>query len=333
MEALPAMTIQEIRAGQKEDPVIGPVLHFKSRNQKPSRVVRRGILYRRVKDCQRGVVEQPILPERLRVAVKSALHNDSGHLGFERTIQTIRERFYWSRMFQEIKAWCEQCERCCLRKTPTSTVRAPLVSIHTSVPMELICIDFLSLEKSKGGIENESHLGGVWPDEPCHNVLIVTDHFSRYAQAYPTKDQKAGTVARVLWRNFFCRFGFPAKLHADQGHNFESAVVKELCKCTGIIKTHTMPYHPQGNRTTKRFNRTIMNMLGTLEPHMKPRCHEQVDAMTHAYNCSQHDSTGYSPYYLMFGRHPRLPVDLIFGSPSLTSHVATLNMSRLCMTH
>ncbi|XP_034082439.1 uncharacterized protein LOC117552876 [Gymnodraco acuticeps] len=56
-----------------------------------------------------------------------------------------------------------------------------------------------------------------------------------------------------------------------------------------------------------------MNMLGTLEPHLKPRWHEHLDAMTHAYNCTQHDSTGYTPYYLMFGRHPRLPVDLIFG--------------------
>ena len=332
------MTTQEIRAGQKEDPDIAPILHFKSRNQKPNRsermdvavsgrlllkewrrlVVRRGILYRRVRDCQKGVVEQLILPEKLRAAVKTALHDEAGHLGSERTLQTIRERFYWPRMFQEIKAWCEQCERCCLRKTPTTNVRAPLVSIHTSAPMELVCIDYLSLEKSKGGIEN---------------VLIVTDHFSRYAQAYPTKYQKAGTVARVLWRNFFCRFGFPAKLHADQGRNFESAIVKELCKCTGIVKTHTTPYHPQGNGTTERFNRTLMNMLGTLEPHLKSRWHEHVDAMTHAYNCSQHDSTGYSPYYLMFGRHPRLPVDLIFGSLATnkpcdyTEYVQTLHDS------
>lgn len=322
MEALPAMTIQELRAGQKEDRVIGPILHFKSRNHKPSHsermkvgatgglllkewrrlVVKKGILYRSIKDCHKGVVEQLILPEKLRETIKIALHNDSGHLGFERTLQMIRQRFYWPRMFQEIKAWCEQCERCCLRKTPTANVRAPLVSIHTSAPMELVCVDFLMLEKSKGGMEN---------------VLIVTDHFSRYAQAYPTRDQKAGTVARVLWKNLFCRFGFPARLHADQGCNFESAIVKELCKCTGITKTHTTPYHPQGNGTTERFNRTLMNMLGTLEPHLKPRWHEYVDAMTHAYNCSRHDSTGYSPYYLMFGRHPRLPVDLIFGSPKM----------------
>lgn len=337
MESLPPMTKQEVRAGQKEDPVIGPVLHYRSLKRKPSRseritgggqmclllkewrrlVVRGGIMYRRIQDDQRGVVEQLILPEKLRESVKTALHNDSGYLGFERTLQLLRERFHWPRMFQEVKAWCEQCERCCLRKTPTTGVRAPLVSIHSNAPMELVCVDFLTLEKLKGGIEN---------------VHIVTDHFSRYAQAYPTKDQKANTVARVLWRNFFCRFGFPAKLHVDQGRNFESAIVKELCKCTGIIKTRTTPYHPQGNGTTERFNRTLMNILGTLEPHLKPRWHEHLDAMTHAYNCTRHDSTGYTPYFLMFGRHPRLPVDLIFGLYSTNERACECEYSEYVQT-
>ena len=87
-------------------------------------MVRDGIMYRHIQDGQRGVVEQLVLPEKLHTAVKTALHDYSGHLGFERTLQMIRERFYWPRMFQEIKAWCEQCERCCLRKTPTAGSRA-----------------------------------------------------------------------------------------------------------------------------------------------------------------------------------------------------------------
>ncbi len=272
--ALPVMTKLEIRGCQKEDPVIGPVLHYKTLNKKPRRgerlekgkdvllllkewrrlVVKDGILYRQVKDVKGQFVAQLLLPEKMRLQVKISLHDDSGHLGFDRTLNLFRERFFWPRMHNEIKSWCEQCERCCLRKTPTAGNRAPLVSIHTNVPMELICMDFLVLEKSKGGIEN---------------VLVVTDHFSRFAQAYPTKDQKAVTVAKALWKNFFCRFGFPTKLHADQGRNFESTVVKELCKLTGITRTHTSPYHPQGNGITERFNRTLMNMLGTLDPDKK----------------------------------------------------------------
>ncbi len=143
----------------------------------------------------------------------------------------------------------------------------------------------------------------------CHGPL-----FSLCA-GLPHQGPKGSNSSQGLVEEFLLPVWVPARLHADQGRNFESAIVKELCKCTGITKTHTTPYHPQGNGTTERFNRTLMNMLGTLEPHLKPQWHEYVDAMTHAYNCLQHDSTGYSPYYLMFGRHPRLPVDLIFGSP------------------
>lgn len=142
MESLPPMTKQEICTGHREDPVIGPVLHYRSLNKKPSRSkgvsggglvcflyknveeVSDGIMYRRIRDDQRGVVEQLVQLEKLRELVKTVLHDDSGDLGFERTVQMIRERFRWPWMFQEVKAWCEQCERCCLRKTPTADVCA-----------------------------------------------------------------------------------------------------------------------------------------------------------------------------------------------------------------
>lgn len=117
-------------------------------------VLRNGVSYRRIWDCQRGAVEQLILPEKIQTSVKTALHNDSGRIGFVWTLQIIRERFYWPRIIQEIKALCEQCRRCPLEK---------LISILSSAHMGLICVDFVSLEKSKGGIEN---------------VLIDTDHFS-----------------------------------------------------------------------------------------------------------------------------------------------------------
>ena len=90
-------------------------------------------------------------------------------------------------------------------------------------------------------------------------------------------------------------------------------MIKELCKIAGVKKVHTTPYHPQGNGQCERFNSTLCNMLGTLSEEEKSDWKSYLGCMTHAYNCTKHASTTYSPYYLMFGRHPRLPIDVEFG--------------------
>jgi transposase InsO family protein len=115
-------------------------------------------------------------------------------------------------------------------------------------------MDFLKLEPSKGGIEN---------------ILVVTDHFTKYSQAYPCKNQTASMTAKLLFENFVSHYGFPASLHLDQGRNFESKVIKSLCDLAGIDKSRTTPYHPMGNGQCERFNRTLLDMLGTLNPDQK----------------------------------------------------------------
>ena len=159
-------------------------------------------------------------------------------------------------------------------------------------------MDYLTLEPSKGNIEN---------------VLVITDHFTRYALAYASKTQTAQATARILWDNFICHYGFPEQFISDQGRNFESDLIQELCKIAGVKKLHTTPYHPQSNGQCERFNSTFCNMLGTLSDEEKSDWKSHLGCMTHAYNCTKHASTTYSPYYLMFGRHPRLPIDVAFG--------------------
>ena len=195
-----------------------------------------------------------------------------------------------------------KCTRCLRRKTPSHV--APLQPIHVTQPLELVHINYLSLEPSKGNIKN---------------VLVITDHFTRYALAYPSKTQTAQATARILWDNFICHYGFPGKFISDQGRNFESDLIKELCKIAGVKKLHTTPYHPQGNGQCERFNSTLCNMLGTLSEEEKSDWKSYLGCMTHAYNCTKHASTTYSPYYLMFGRHPRLPIDVEFGLPKSNS--------------
>ena len=182
---------------------------------------------------------------------------------------------------------------------------AELVNITSSASMELVCLDYLSLEMSKGRYEN---------------TLVITDHFTRYAMAFPTKNQTARTTANVLFNNCVAHYGFPAKLHSDKAQNFEYRVFRHLCKVTGIKKTRNMPYHPKGNSQVERFNQTLLQMLGTLHPTQKSDWKSYVLPLVHAYNATRHDTTGFSPFYLMFGRHPRLALDAFLGiEPSAES--------------
>ena len=239
---------------------------------------------------------QLIVPKLFRERALLGCHDDVGHQGMLRTLSLLRERFYWPGMQEEATQHILKCSRCLRRKTPPQV--APLQPILVTQPLELVHMDYLSLEPSKGNIEN---------------VLVITDHFTRYTLAYPSKTQTAQATARILWDNFICHYGFPEKFISDQGRNFESDLIKELCKIAGVKKVHTTPYHPQGNGQCERFNSTLCNMLGTLSEEEKSDWKSYLGCMTHAYNCTKHASTTYSPYYLMFGRHPRLPIDVEFG--------------------
>jgi transposase InsO family protein len=259
-------------------------------------VLKSDVLYRR-RENPDGTKYQLVLPSQYRNKAIHGCHDDVGHLGREKTLELVRDRFFWPGMAVSVAEHVSKCSRCLCAKTQTNQ-RAPLVNIETTQPMELLCLVYLSLEESKGGVGN---------------ILVITDHFSRYAQAYPTTNQTARTTATVLYENFVVHYGWPARLHSDQGRNFESAIIRHLCELAGIAKSRTTPYHPMGNGQTERFNRTLISMLRTLDHDKKANWKAYVPSLVHSYNCTKNESTTYSPYYLMFGRQPRLAVDIVFG--------------------
>ena len=175
-----------------------------------------------------------------------------------------------------------------------------MYSIESSYPMEIIHIDFLVIG-SKKDINKEI------------NILVITNHFTRYAQAFVTTSQTTHTIAVTLYEKFLVHYGWPEKLHSDQAGNFESNLIAELCKIAQVQKIRMTPYHPEGNAQCERFNQTLLGMIGSLNPSEKCHWQDWVSTLTHAYNCTRCDSTGFSPYYLMFGCVPRLPIDIEYG--------------------
>lgn len=112
-------------------------------------------------------MSQLVLPARYRPMVFRAMHDDNGHLGMEWTTELIKDRFYWPRMTSEIAMYVQNCGRCVARKSLPKRA-APLQQITSTGPLDLVCIDFLSIEPDSKGIAN---------------VMVITDHYTRYAQA------------------------------------------------------------------------------------------------------------------------------------------------------
>lgn len=310
----------ELKDKQRNDPELSRVIFFVERGRRPSRrerakeaadvnkmlrswdklTMRDRILYRVTKSVVNNRKSYLfVVPLSLRHKVLQGVHDEAGHQGQQRTLYLTRQRFHWLGLSRDVVDYVKHCRRCVVSKTPEPEARAPLENIRTSEPLELVSIDFWSAEDSA----NRSL-----------DVLVVTDHFTKMAHAFLCPNQSAKAVAHQLWNNYFCVYGFPKRLHSDQGANFESALIAELLNVAGVQKSHTTPYHPMGNGSCERMNRTLGNMIRALPPRAKHRWPETLKSLTFAYNCTVHETTGFAPFLLMFGRLPRLPVDVVFGS-------------------
>ena len=310
----PAIAASNLSRLQETDIGMAIVMGAVSDNKRPSREVTKawdwrsqvllkdwnrlslveGVLYRR-ESGKRGSLTL-VIPESMRLIMLSRLHDDMGHQGRDWTVGLIRNIGYWPGLWKDVGSYVDKCRICGVAKSaPLKVIQGSLTS---DIPGEILAIDFTSLEKCKGGIEH---------------VLVMTDVASKFTLAVGTKDQKAITVARVLEREWFVRFGLPSIIHSDKGANFMSKVVKSLCEAYIIVQSRTTAYHPQGNGQVERFNRTLHNLLRTLSTEEKEDWKNQLPKLLLAYNSGTHSVTGKSPFFLFLGRQPILPIDRILG--------------------
>ena len=161
--------------------------------------------------------------------------------------------------------------------------------------------------------------------------MVMQDHFSKYVIAYVVKDQTARTATETLRSGYFGLSGAPAYLISDQGKAFTGHLITNLCELYGVQKLRTSPYHAQTNDQVEWINQTIIHMIGKLEQDKKAHWSEDLPEKLSAYNGTHSAVTGYSPYFLFFGRMARMPVDYLFPTLHNLPHQTQMKVSVAAM--
>ncbi|GFX47043.1 hypothetical protein TNCV_316651 [Trichonephila clavipes] len=292
---------EKVREDQMADPDIKPLIEFmESSSNKPSWQdisayspttkqywalwnslhLRNGVLYRKFESEDGKTFRWQLVLPRFRIPeVLKELHGSptGGHFGVMKTLHRVRERFFWGKVRADVEQWCKSCDACSARKGPKIRSRGKLHRYNVGAPFERIAFDILG--------------------------------------PLPRTASGAPTVAEAVVQHWISRYGVPLQLHSDQGRNFVSAVLKGVCELLGIDKTKTTPLHPQSDGMVERFNRTILNNLSLMVSKNQQDWDQKVPLFLLAYRSAVHETTGYSPSQMLFGRDLRLPCDLLFGRP------------------
>ena len=312
-------TPQELKQLQEKDPIISVILNHKdvsaerptaSQMARSNPAVRNlwllwdslerldGVLYR-----VDGRSKRLVLPISLKKEVIYSLHNSllSGHLGVKKVYRKALTQFYWYQMREDIQTYIASCSMCGRNKKTSKKPRAPLSHLPVGAPMDRISTD----------------LFGPLPITPRQNkyVLLLTDLYSKWVELLPIPDATAETCARVILNEFIARFGCPLSIHSDQGRNYESDLFQELCQLLEIKKTRTSPRHPSGNGQVECFNKTLITLIRAYLKGKQSNWDLYLGSLAGAYRATPHESTGFTPNCVMFGRENRMPADLLFGSP------------------
>ncbi|GBL95443.1 Retrovirus-related Pol polyprotein from transposon 412 [Araneus ventricosus] len=189
-------------------------------------------------------------------------------------------------------------------KKPKTRTKGNLQRYNVGAPLERIALNVL----------------GPFPVITKSNryVLVLMDYFTKWPEAVQIPDQEASTVAEELVRSWISCYAVPMILHSDQGTNFNSALLTELCKLLGILKTRTTALHPESDDMVERFNRTILNHLSLFVSKNQTDWDTHMPLFLLAYRKAEHEVTGLTPAEMLLGRMLRLPYDIIFGRPSET---------------
>ncbi|GFX75995.1 hypothetical protein TNCV_1995491 [Trichonephila clavipes] len=245
-----------------------------------------------------GKLWLPVIPKHLRADILRHFHDapTAGHLGFAKTYDRIRKRFYWPGMYRNVVRYVMHCRECQRRKSVPQRPPGRLVPIPPAIaPFHRIGIDLL------GRFPKSAH-GNKW-------IIVCTDYSTRYAitKALPTAE--VAEIAKFLLEEIVLRHGAPRVIITDRGAVFRSRLVSSLVDLCNIDHRFTTAYHPQTNGLTERFNKTLADMLSMYVDVEQKNWDEILPFVTFAYNTAKQETTGFTPFYLLHGREAETTLD------------------------
>ena len=250
-----------------------------------------------------GIRSQLVIPTSLRQEILIGGHDDplAGHLGVNKTYEKLRERYYWPKMFADVQFWCLSCTHCQMKKSPKQRQTAPILPIPVEGAFDRVAVDCLS----------------PFPVSDSGNryIVVFSDYLTRYPEAFAVPTIDAPTIADLLVNEILPRHGAPRKLLSDRGSNFLSRLVKEVCFLMDTKKTFTTSYHPQCDGLVERFNGTLAQSLSHYVNSSQKDWDRYLNPVLFGYRVSPSEVTGESPFFLLYGRQPRLPMDVSMLPP------------------
>ena len=257
---------------------------------------------------------QLVVPKALQRMICREVHDgrNTCHMGKKRALKLLMKNFFWYKLDRDIAWWIRTCEVCQRRMRPKNTAKAPIKVDKTGYPGERVAMDVVGpLKESKNGNKY---------------VLCITDHFSKYSRAEAMPNQLACTVAEIFVKRWVYDWGEPLTLHTDQGSNFNSDLMRQVCELLQIGKTRTSPYHPQGNAQNERYNQTVINIVAKLTDKQEYNNWDDVlPTAVCAYNSTEHAATGYTPNLLMTGREMHHNIDKMMPDRPVQDRQETLD--------
>ena len=211
-------------------------------------------------------------------------------------------------MNQDITDYVTNCNQCHVAKdhyTGPPTQQEVLVA---SNPLDLLCIEFLKVDPSRDSKEN---------------ILVLTDAFTKFSQAFITNNQKALTITKILVNKWFYIYGILAHIHSDNSWSFENSIISKLYSMYNIKQCMTMPYNLHGNSICERFNNTLLGLLQSLPKEQKSCWPLHIPSLVFTYNPMPHSITGYQPYELMFGHKAPTICDAWLGLAHYNDQAST----------